>query len=99
MCLLFSVKNSSVPGGLVSELSIRNVRTDDSGLFTCIGRNHFGHDQTTIHFLVQGKFNYLMIVRMCSRLNHVTNVIRTTPNLLWSTNNVDIREIKHFLFS
>ncbi|KAG8327858.1 hypothetical protein J6590_009661 [Homalodisca vitripennis] len=48
-----SMKNSTVPGGLVSELSVRNVRTDDSGVYTCIGRNHFGQDQTTLHLLVQ----------------------------------------------
>ncbi|XP_046683014.1 Down syndrome cell adhesion molecule-like protein Dscam2 [Homalodisca vitripennis] len=47
------MKNSTVPGGLVSELSVRNVRTDDSGVYTCIGRNHFGQDQTTLHLLVQ----------------------------------------------
>ncbi|XP_054281240.1 cell adhesion molecule Dscam2-like [Macrosteles quadrilineatus] len=48
-----SVKNATSPGGLISELSIRSVRTDDSGVYTCIGRNHYGHDQSTIHLLVQ----------------------------------------------
>jgi hypothetical protein len=51
---LHSIKNTSVPEGLVSELTIGAVRTEDGGIYTCFARNDFGHDQITMHLLVQG---------------------------------------------
>ncbi|XP_033607218.1 Down syndrome cell adhesion molecule-like protein Dscam2 isoform X3 [Cryptotermes secundus] len=48
-----SIKNTSVPEGLVSELTIGAVRAEDGGIYTCFARNEFGHDQTAMHLLVQ----------------------------------------------
>ncbi|XP_021939407.1 Down syndrome cell adhesion molecule-like protein Dscam2 isoform X3 [Zootermopsis nevadensis] len=48
-----SIKNTSVPEGLVSELTIGAVRTEDGGIYTCFARNEFGHDQIAMHLLVQ----------------------------------------------
>ncbi|GLG97350.1 Down syndrome cell adhesion molecule-like protein Dscam2, partial [Gryllus bimaculatus] len=46
-----SVKN--ITGGLESELRVNAVNSEDGGIYTCFARNGYGHDQTTIHLLVQ----------------------------------------------
>jgi hypothetical protein len=53
---LDSIKNTSVPEGLVSELTIGAVHAEDGGIYTCFARNEFGHDQTAMHLLVQGMY-------------------------------------------
>jgi hypothetical protein len=59
---LHSIKNTSVPEGLVSELTIGAVRAEDGGIYTCFARNEFGHDQIAMHLLVQG---IVLILWLC----------------------------------
>lgn len=33
---------------------MQGLQTEDGGLYTCFGRNEYGHDQTQISLLVQG---------------------------------------------
>ncbi|UXI20602.1 Brain-specific angiogenesis inhibitor 1 [Sarcoptes scabiei] len=39
--------------GIKSELLIRNTERRDGGLYTCLGSNSFGHDDTNIQLIVQ----------------------------------------------
>ncbi|XP_046406478.1 Down syndrome cell adhesion molecule-like protein Dscam2 isoform X2 [Ischnura elegans] len=48
-----SVKNTSVPEGLFSELTIQEAKREDGGVYTCLARNAFGQDQMALHLLVQ----------------------------------------------
>ncbi|CAG2059903.1 unnamed protein product, partial [Timema podura] len=47
------IKNNSLLEGLVSDLTIKSVRIEDGGIYTCFARNEFGQDQTAMHLLVQ----------------------------------------------
>lgn len=45
--------------GIKSELLIRNTERRDGGLYTCLGSNSFGHDDTNIQLIVQGTLGFL----------------------------------------
>ncbi|XP_049782628.1 Down syndrome cell adhesion molecule-like protein Dscam2 [Schistocerca cancellata] len=48
-----SMKNITSNKGLTSELTIQHVRSGDGGIYSCLALNEYGHDQTTIHLLIQ----------------------------------------------
>lgn len=45
--------------GIKSELLIRNSDRRDGGLYTCLASNSFGHDDTNIQLVVQGRTNQI----------------------------------------
>lgn len=42
-----------------STLTMRNLHSHNSGLYTCAASNSFGSDQTSTEIIVKGEFIYL----------------------------------------
>lgn len=51
----YTIREEILPGGVVSDLSIRRTERADSALFTCVATNAFGSDDTSINMIIQGK--------------------------------------------
>lgn len=51
----YTIREEILPGGVVSDLSIRRTERSDSALFTCVATNAFGSDDTSINMIIQGK--------------------------------------------
>ncbi|XP_049867725.1 Down syndrome cell adhesion molecule-like protein Dscam2 isoform X8 [Pectinophora gossypiella] len=49
----YTIREEILPGGVVSDLSIRRTERSDSALFTCVATNAFGSDDTSINMIVQ----------------------------------------------
>lgn len=61
----YTIREEILPGGVVSDLSIRRTERSDSALFTCVATNAFGSDDTSINMIVQGTWTlveYLIIL-------------------------------------
>ena len=50
----YTIREEILPGGVLSDLSIRKLERSDSALFTCVATNAFGSDDTSINLIVQG---------------------------------------------
>lgn len=50
----YTIREEILPGGVVSDLSIRRTERSDSALFTCVATNAFGSDDTSINMIIQG---------------------------------------------
>lgn len=55
----YTIREEILPGGVVSDLSIRRTERSDSALFTCVATNAFGSDDTSINMIIQGKNRWL----------------------------------------
>lgn len=55
-----------MPTGVLSDLSIRHIEREDSGLFTCVATNSFGSDDSSINVIVQG--NTIQSTYICSTI-------------------------------
>lgn len=84
----YTIREEILPGGVVSDLSIRRTERSDSALFTCVATNAFGSDDTSINMIIQGKtvvilkstyivhktaYRYTIIVIPCTR--NITSII------------------------
>ncbi|XP_050561807.1 cell adhesion molecule Dscam2 isoform X33 [Spodoptera frugiperda] len=49
----YTIREEILPGGVVSDLSIRRTERSDSALFTCVATNAFGSDDTSINMIIQ----------------------------------------------
>ncbi|XP_026315579.1 Down syndrome cell adhesion molecule-like protein Dscam2 isoform X12 [Hyposmocoma kahamanoa] len=49
----YTIREEILPGGVVSDLSIRRTERADSALFTCVATNAFGSDDTSINMIIQ----------------------------------------------
>ncbi|XP_015601116.1 Down syndrome cell adhesion molecule-like protein Dscam2 isoform X2 [Cephus cinctus] len=54
----YSLDNSPIPRGMVSELRINEAGHADRGEYVCVAGNAYGHDRATIHLLVQEPPNF-----------------------------------------
>lgn len=54
--LIPQIKEERTRTGLLSQLVIRNLRSDDSAIFDCFATNQFGKSQRTVHLIVQVSF-------------------------------------------
>lgn len=51
----YTIREEILPGGVLSDLSIKRTERADSALFTCVATNAFGSDDTSINMIIQGK--------------------------------------------
>ncbi|CAH2991217.1 unnamed protein product [Chilo suppressalis] len=49
----YTIREEILPGGVISDLSIRRTERSDSALFTCVATNAFGSDDTSINMIIQ----------------------------------------------
>ncbi|KAL1443932.1 hypothetical protein MTO96_045742, partial [Rhipicephalus appendiculatus] len=49
-----SIKNKSLPDGLVSTLSLPGAQREHSGVYVCKVANDYGQDEKHIRLIVQG---------------------------------------------
>ncbi|KAM3964156.1 LOW QUALITY PROTEIN: Down syndrome cell adhesion molecule 1 [Aphomia sociella] len=49
----YTIREEILPGGVVSDLSIRRTERSDSALFSCVATNAFGSDDTSINMIIQ----------------------------------------------
>lgn len=66
----YTIREEILPGGVVSDLSIRRTERSDSALFTCVATNAFGSDDTSINMIIQG--NTLVILKSICITIHKT---------------------------
>lgn len=66
----YTIREEILPGGVVSDLSIRRTERADSALFTCVATNAFGSDDTSINMIIQGKNHHSPF----TFLTYLTNV-------------------------
>lgn len=50
----YTIKESTVKGGFLSQLFISSTIKTDSGTYSCIASNAFGQAERTVHLQVQG---------------------------------------------
>jgi CRISPR/Cas system type I-B associated protein Csh2 (Cas7 group RAMP superfamily) len=50
----YTIREEKLPGGVVSDLSIKRTIRADSALFSCVATNAFGSDDTSINMIIQG---------------------------------------------
>lgn len=49
----YTIREETLPNGVLSDLSIKRTERSDSALFTCVATNSFGSDDTSINMIVQ----------------------------------------------
>lgn len=51
----YTIHEQILANGVLSDLTIKETKRNDSALFTCIATNAFGSDDTSINMIVQGQ--------------------------------------------
>jgi hypothetical protein len=51
----YTIREESQADGMLSTISIKRTQREDSALFTCVGTNAFGSDDTSINLIIQEK--------------------------------------------
>ncbi|XP_046620086.1 Down syndrome cell adhesion molecule-like protein Dscam2 isoform X2 [Neodiprion virginianus] len=63
----YTLHNSPVPRGMISELRISEAGHADRGEYTCVASNAYGHDRANVHLLVQEPPNFPRNLRVAEQ--------------------------------
>ncbi|XP_023290163.1 Down syndrome cell adhesion molecule-like protein Dscam2 [Orussus abietinus] len=63
----YTLNNSPLPRGILSELRITKAEHTDRGVYTCMATNTYGHDNASIHLLVQEPPNFPRNLRVAEQ--------------------------------